>query len=266
MSADTTAQRDLLTVIIPCLNEEDAVAGTVDDVLRTARELPVDVEIMLVDDGSTDGTVARMEALCAAHPACGMHVNGRNLGVGRTVLNAYPRIKPNSWVTVLPGDNELVFASIKNHLAVCDQYDLVLGYLSNSVIRPTIRRVASSAFTVTANSLYGWNFRYLNGMKLYRRETFLGLEIEGGGHGLNPELIAKALLRNPDLRIGEVPFTSRGRAHGSTKAFSAGSIWRAVRDTAAGYRAVNAFRDRMIAESAEALEAERRRVNEQLDS
>ncbi len=120
---------ETLTVVVPCLNEETAVADTVESILATAPQLDIGLQIFLVDDGSTDETARAMERLCAEHPRCRMHVNPTNLGLGRTVLATYDRIEDGHWVTVVPGDNEFVFSSIRYHLAVRHDYDVLLGCL-----------------------------------------------------------------------------------------------------------------------------------------
>lgn len=237
---------ETLWVVIPCFNEEEGVAETVADVLRHALKLPLDVHVLMVDDGSTDGTSRRMAELCAAHPQCSMIANPGNLGMGRSVLRAYDEIPDGSWIVVIPGDNELVFASIDNHLSIRENHDLVFGYLQNAVIRTLPRRLASWAFTKTVNALYGFPWRYLNGMKLYRVEVFRGLEIVSGGHAFMAEMVAKAQLRRPDLRIGEAPFFARGRARGGSKAVRPHSVLRALRDVWRGYRSVARYREHVI--------------------
>jgi hypothetical protein len=172
--------------------------------------------------------------------------NEKNLGVGRSILNTYDSLDPHSWVTVVPGDNEIVFASIYRYLEVRANSDIILGYLQNPVIRPIARRFASHLFTVVVSLLFGFGYRYLNGMKMYRVRAFQGLEVVSGGHAFNAELLAKAILRDPTLRITEVPFMARGRAHGSTKAFRPGSILRALTDVVRGAASVATFRQKVI--------------------
>lgn len=245
-NADTPKTGELLTVIIPCFNEEKMVEQTVNDVLGVAPELPMTVKILLIDDGSTDGTHRVMEDICREHPECHLVVNPRNLGLGRSVLNAYEMLEPETWVTVVPGDSEIVFDSIRNYMPVRDQYDLILGYIQNSVIRTAFRRLASYAFRKVVQMLYGFPYRYLNGLKMYRASCFKGIEVLSGGHAVNAELIAKALLKNPRLRIGEVPFIERGRARGTTKALRLRSVLRAIREVYVGYRSVYRYRETII--------------------
>lgn len=240
------SEKELLTVIIPCFNEEHTVRAAVDAVLEESERLPVEIQVVLVDDGSTDRTAQAMDEIVAEHPSCRIRRNPRNLGIGRSVLASYDEIPERSWVTVFPGDNEYLFPSIRNHLALRDRYDVILGYVQNPVIRPFARRLASEAFTKTASTIYGFSFRYLNGMKLYRVEAFRGIEVRSSGHAFNAELLAKAILRNPALRIGEVPFVVSGRARGYSKAFRPKAAVLALQDLVIGNRSVVEYRRRVV--------------------
>jgi glycosyltransferase involved in cell wall biosynthesis len=238
--------QERLFVIIPCFNEEGNLANTVDDVLSVAPSLPVEVEVLLIDDGSTDGTRATMEQICSEHENVRMRVNERNLGIGVSVMRAYELIPPGSWVTGLPGDNEIVFASIREFLRMREDFDLILGYLQNPVIRTVRRRVVSWAFTRIVGLLYGFPFRYYNGLKLYRVEVFRGVQCVSTGHAYMAEVIAKAVLRWPLMRIGEAKFAARGRSSGRSKAIRPASILRALREAFLGWRSVAQMRRRLL--------------------
>ena len=241
----------MLTVIVPCYNEEQSIAQTVGSIVRVTPELDLKVELLLVDDGSSDRTAEEMEKLCEKFPFCRMKRNEKNLGLGRTVLSCYSQIPRQSWVTVIPGDNEFIFGSVKNLLAIRHDFDLILGYLQNTIIRNILRRMASDTFSAIVRFIYGYPYKYLNGMKLYRIAVFESIEVVSTGHAFNAELLAKAILRNPGLRVGEAPFLARGRSLGQTKAFRLSSIIRAVRDILVGYRSVSRYRDKIIQSSAE---------------
>jgi glycosyltransferase involved in cell wall biosynthesis len=239
---------ELLTVIVPCLNEEASVAGTVEAIQKLALKLPLPVQILLVDDGSTDGTPAVMAEICRRVPSCRMIANPRNLGIGRSVLNAYADVEPGSWVSVIPGDNEVDVQSLRGFVEMRESYDVILGYIQNPVIRSFTRRLVSKIFLAVVNLLYGFDFRYLNGLKLYRVEALAGIPVVSSGHAFNGELLAKAILRQPLLRIGQAPFVMRGRTHGSTKAVQPLALLRGVRDVLVGYRSVAEYRARVIEE------------------
>lgn len=240
------SQEETLYVVVPCFNEEGNIEATVRSILRHGETLPMRLRVVMVDDGSTDATLDRMKRIADGDPRCLVIANERNLGMGRSVIRSYEQIPDRSWVSVLPGDNEILFESIDNYIAVRDRYDLILGYLQNPVIRTATRRLASWAFTKVVATLYGFPWRYLNGLKMYRVEVFRGIDVVSSGHAFTAELIAKAQLRSPQLRIGEVPFAARGRAMGKSKAFRPSSILKAVRDVTVGARSVARYRQDVV--------------------
>jgi len=240
-------ESETLCVIIPCLDEEASIDAVVDEVLEHAPKLPTAVEIVLIDDGSTDGTRERMAAICAREPTCRMIVNDENVGLGASVQKAYRDLPEGTWVTVLPGDGELVFSvSLDNFMALRHDHDVILGYLQNPVIRTLGRRLASWAFTRVAATLYGFPWNYLNGLKMYKVEAFRSLEVVSGGHAYVAEMLAKAQLRNPCLRITQAPFVARGRPFGASKAIAPRAVLRALREVWSGARAVSAYRREVV--------------------
>ena len=241
-------ERERLTVIIPCLNEEAAIEHTVAEVDAIAPDLPVEVHLYLIDDGSSDGTWSVMQRLASGRSDLTIHRNPQNRGLGRSVMAAWEALPPDSWATVLPGDGEIFFDSIHNFLDVRDRYDVILGYVQNPVVRTFSRRVASTAFMRIVSALYGFRHQYLNGMKMYRVSALSGLHVESGGHAFNAELLSKAVLRNPKLRVGEVPFVWRGRSTGHSKAFQPRSIWLAMREVWRGRQAVDRYRQQALLE------------------
>ncbi len=241
------SEPETLFVIIPCLDEEASIESVVGEVLAHVPNLPMTVRLLLIDDGSTDGTANCMRAVCEREPRCEMIANERNRGLGVSVREAYESIPDGSWVTVLPGDGELVFStSIDNFMALRHGSDVILGYLQNPVIRTLGRRLASFAFGRVTSTLYGFPWAYLNGLKMYRVEAFRGLEVVSGGHAYFAEMLAKAQLRRPELRITEAPFVSRGRSFGQSKAIAPPSVLRAIWEVWQGARAVGKYRQEAV--------------------
>lgn len=235
-----------LVVVVPCYNEEENIEATVEDIFRGAAQADLEVVALLIDDGSKDATREKIEALCARDPRCHSLIHPKNLGIGRSILDGVAWCLPDDWVTVQPGDNEFIFSSIISFLEDRHEYDLILGYFQNPIVRPISRRLASAVFTELVNFTYGFSFQYLNGAYLFRARVFQDLEVASSGHAFAPELIAKALLREPLLRVGERPFAARGRAVGQSKAFRPAAIARAIRDFAVGFRSANQYRQQVV--------------------
>lgn len=236
-----------LTIIVPCFNEAANVRATCEEICALEPGLDVKLSIVGVDDGSTDGTSEVLEQLVAERPDTIRRIrHERNMGIGFAVLSVVNSLPPETWVSVLPGDNELDPTSILPFLAMRDRYDLILGYIQNPLIRGLERRLGSYSFTRTVCTLYGFEYRYLNGLKLYRARVFQGIEVVSKGHAFVAELLAKAVLREPSIRVGEAPFVMRGRISGESKAFQPMSMLRAVKEVVSGYNSVRAFREYVI--------------------
>jgi hypothetical protein len=137
-------------------------------------------------------------------------------------------------------------SSIDNFMTHRHGYDVVLGYLQNPVIRTIGRRLASYSFTRVTSTLYGFRWTYLNGLKMYKVETFRDLDVVSRGHAYFAEMLAKAQLRQPGLRITEAPFVSRGRSYGQSKAIALPSIFRALWEVWRGARSVADYRRRAV--------------------
>jgi dolichol-phosphate mannosyltransferase len=249
------APGERLVVLVPCFNEENNLDSTVADILAEAERIDLELVVVLVDDGSTDKTLEKMNAIAAADPRCHVIHHERNRGLGYSLLEGIHWARPDDWLVSVPGDNEFIFKSVHRMLEMRGEYDLVLGYFQNPIVRTLTRRVASAIFKSVTNFAYGWRFTYLNGMAIFRAGIFQNLKIESSGHAFGPEMVAKALLRNPLLRIGEAPFAARGRRVGGSKAFSLKGISTSVLDFARGYRSVSLYRDEVVSGESEQLQS-----------
>ena len=74
------AARGLLSVVIPCHNEEAAIAATHERLLAVLPGTAMDFEILYIDDGSRDGTLARLESIAARDPRALVLELARNFG------------------------------------------------------------------------------------------------------------------------------------------------------------------------------------------
>src|SRR5258707_12997347 len=77
-----------LTLFVPCLNEESRVAGTLDTIQDSMRQVGLSYEVIVVDDGSTDRTYQVVEEYQRAHPQMPLRLlkNPANLGVAHTYV------------------------------------------------------------------------------------------------------------------------------------------------------------------------------------
>lgn len=203
-----------LSVLIPAFNEAKTVAQVLDQV-RQVDVAPLEKEIVVVDDGSTDGTREVLEQECQGdgfvlvrHPhnqgkgaavrtAMG-HATGDIFLIQDADLEYDPREYPVLLKPILEGRSEVVYGS------------RFLGGPRKAML--FWHMVANKLLTLTTNVLYD---SILSDMetcyKVFRAEVVRSIPLRARGFEFEPEITAKILKRG--YRIFEVPITYTGREY-----------------------------------------------------
>jgi len=209
-----------LSILMPVYNERRTVESAIADAL--SAELPVERELVLVDDGSTDGTRELLRD--SAWPdAVSIHFHDRNRGKGAAVRTALghatgdfaaildadleyhasdlgPMLEP-----LLTGEANVVFGTRAWHAHSSYGFWYVMG---NKLV------------TFATNLLYNcWISDVMTCHKAMRTELFRSLELRERGFGIEPEIAAR-VLRSGE-RIYEVPITYRARSREEGKKLTA---------------------------------------------
>ena len=95
-----------LSLVMPCYNEEAGVAQTVRRTLQAFERAEIALEIVAVDNGSSDRTGEVLRGLAAAHPCILVHRVEVNEGYGNGVLAGLPRCTA-PWVGIVPADGQV---------------------------------------------------------------------------------------------------------------------------------------------------------------
>lgn len=145
--------RSSVTVFVPCYNEVaqvDAVHATIDAALSGFEDL----EILFVDDGSTDGTLAKMKALAAKDPRVRYVSFSRNFGLEAAHAAGF-RYASRTWVVQLDADLQSPAAEAPKLLAkALEGYDIVYG-IRRDRQDSLFRRIGSAGQQRLARSLFG---------------------------------------------------------------------------------------------------------------
>lgn len=204
-----------LTVVIPVLNERATLRRAVERLLKT--DLPVEVEVLVVDDGSTDGSLESIQDLVedglirtASHPA--------NRGKG-AALRTGLSVASGDLVTVLDADLEYDPADYAPMLSavIHDQAEVVYGMRSFGA------HTAYSFWYVIGNRLVAfwasflfntWLLDLETCFKMARREVWLSLDLEQSGFGIEAEVTGKLLARGYAIHEVPIRYTARTREEG----------------------------------------------------
>jgi dolichol-phosphate mannosyltransferase len=210
-----------VSLIIPCLNEDQNVGGLVDKLDRLMAEAKLSTEILIVDDCSDDYTFREALMLSMGYPQVVALHKGLPRGIGRAIRFGLDHASGRTGVIVM-GDNVDPLGAIADfhRLVAEERYDLVLlNRHSNPEHRKTI--------PLWPYRVYQWIFRTLcrigTGLP-YRDPTYAyrgfsvdflrTLELESGGFEISPEVTLKAWLRG--ARIGELEGGQGRRVSGAS--------------------------------------------------
>jgi glycosyltransferase involved in cell wall biosynthesis len=174
---DRQAPRTMLSILMPAYNEAQSIAENVCETVETMRGLGIDFEIVVVDDGSLDGThTAAIEAL-RAWPECVRIVRcRRNEGKGNALIcgTAYSK---GEYVAFLDADMDLHPEQLESFFTIMKSSgaDVVIGskfHPLSKVDYPRLRRVYSFFYFMLVRSLFGLPVRDTQtGIKLFKREV-----------------------------------------------------------------------------------------------
>ncbi len=205
-----------ISILMPVFNELRTVEAAVDDALTAA--LPVDRrELMIVDDGSTDGTRELLEAKAWPDNVT-IVFHERNLGKGAAVRTAL-RHASEEFAAILDADLEYRAVDLADVLEplVSGEAHVVFGtraWTSQSSFSFWYV-IGNKSVTMATNVLYNcWISDVMTCHKAMRTELFRSLRLRERGFAIEPEIAAR-LLRAGE-RIHEVPisYTARGREDG----------------------------------------------------
>jgi glycosyltransferase involved in cell wall biosynthesis len=200
---------------MPVYNEAPFVANAVKQALDVAY--PCDIELVVVDDGSRDGTAQILEAI--ADPRVSVHVHPRNQGKGAAIQTAAARATGDSMV-ILDADLEYDPQDIPRLLEPVLDGRASVVYGSRSFGSHSAYSfwyvMGNKGVTTAANMIYN---SYISDLetcfKLMPLELFRSLDIRSAGFGMEAEITGKLLRRR--IRPYEVPISYRARTRDEGK-------------------------------------------------
>jgi glycosyltransferase involved in cell wall biosynthesis len=210
---------------MPVFNEEAAVEGVVAEWLGVLDGLGIDYEFRIYNDGSTDGTAARLAALAGRCPRV-VVCNQANAGHGPTVLRGY-REAAGAWVFQTDSDGEMPAGPFRQLWEARAGYDLLLGSRAGRA-SPLGRRIITGASRLAVRLLWGAGVRDVNTpYRLMRRARLEELLRAVPADAFAPNVIISGLAVRRKLRIWECPVPHLGRRTGRVSILGL-RLWRSA--------------------------------------
>jgi glycosyltransferase involved in cell wall biosynthesis len=200
-------------VVMPCYNERATIRRIVDRVLAA----PFEKELIIVDDGSTDGTRAVLESEIAPLPGVRVIMQDRNRGKGAALRRGFAEATRDV-VVIQDADLEYDPREIPALVApiAAGAADVVYGSRFLGGPHRVLyywHSVGNWLLTTASNMITDLNLTDMETCyKAFRREVVQSITLEEDRFGFEPEITVK-IARQPTLRIFEVPITYNGRRY-----------------------------------------------------
>jgi dolichol-phosphate mannosyltransferase len=210
-----------LSVVVPAHNEEGSVGETVEGLLAALEEESIEHEIIVVDDSSTDGTAAVVEAIAAEHPQVRCLPSPFRNGFGFAVRAGLDAFEGDAVAIMMADGSDSPADLVAYHRLLEEGYECAFGsrFIHGS------RVVDYPRSKLVMNRIVNWCIRLLfrhgyndttNAFKAYRREVIENLRPFLSHHfNLTVELPLKAVVRG--YSYGIVPISWTNRKAGASK-------------------------------------------------
>jgi glycosyltransferase involved in cell wall biosynthesis len=217
----------MLSVILPCYNEEANIEPILNDIWNffTASKTPY--EIVAVNDGSRDRTGALLKRWQSAHPELAVVTHHHNKGYGAALQSGFAAAR-GDLIFFTDSDRQFDIGELASFMPHIANYDFVIGY--RRVRRdPRGRVMLAGVFRILSRMLFGINVRDVNcAFKLFRAPAIKGMRLTQPGALINLEIFALAKQRG--YRFLELPVTHHPRTQGAQTGGSMRVVLKAFAD------------------------------------
>ncbi|MBI4885569.1 MAG: glycosyltransferase family 2 protein [Acidobacteria bacterium] len=207
-------QDPLLSVVMPAFNE----AGTIDEMVRRVLRVPLRTQLIVVDDGSTDGTRERLQEL-QRELGFTLLLQASNQGKGAALRRGFEAVRGD---LVVIQDADLEYSPEEFPMLIElireGRADVVYGsrFLGRHRVFLFSHYLGNRLLTLLTNILYNTMLTDMETCyKVMRAEVLRSMTLRSSGFGIEPELTAKIFKRG--YRVYEVPITYDGRGYDEGK-------------------------------------------------
>ena len=202
-----------LSVVIPVYNE----VSTIETVVKRVRAVPIEKELIIVDDGSTDGTLEKLDAVERLDDVCVVR-HERNQGKGAALRDGFGLatqdivVVQDADLEYDPQDYHQLIQPILDGKADVVYGSRFIGGRSHRVLY-FWHSMGNRFLTLLSNMLTNLNLTDMETCyKVFRREVLQQIEVEEDRFGFEPEITAK-VVRIPGVRVYEVGISYAGRTY-----------------------------------------------------
>src|SRR4051794_40521619 len=214
VAVEGTLMDGSLSLILPAYNEAAGIAAAVAEADDALARFCGDYEILVVDDGSSDGTAAAVETAAAGRPRVRLLRHAANRGYGAALRTGFEAAR-GDLVAFTDADGQFDLADLERLVYLIGPAAVAVGYRERRQ-DSWRRRVFSWGDNQLARRLVGTGVRDCDcALKVFRRDALARLLPESTHFFVNTEMLARA--RQLGLRVAEAGVRHRPRRHGASK-------------------------------------------------
>ena len=210
-SEQTKTKKPEISIVIPVYNERENLVLLDEQITKHMKQLNKDYEVLLVDDGSKDGSAELIRILKNGNPRLRLIQFGNNHGQTAAFSAGFDKARGDTIITMdadlqnSPADIPLLLEAIK-------EYDVVCGW-RHKRNDPWIKKVSSKIANVVRNLLSEESIADTGcSLKAFRRECFKNIKLYNGMHRFFPTLMKMQGFSVTQVKVGHYP-----RIHGHSK-------------------------------------------------
>lgn len=213
-----------LSIVIPCYNTDRTVQDVVTSAYTIGKQVSRTVEIITLDDASTDRTPAILLSLKSKIPGVRILTHTVNKGYGETIKSLYQNAT-GDWIFSLPSDDQFDAGEILKLIPFTGSSDMILGrrVKRNDIAK---RRLQSQIYNGLLRFLFGLNLHDANTIRLMKKSVMSALRLQSRSAFVDAELAIR--MQEKGFTIREVPVTHKIRAD---KGGSGGKFFKTILPT-----------------------------------
>ncbi len=204
-----------LSLVIPAYNDEQTIGRLLSDASRLLPSICDSFEIVVCNDGSSDGTLQVIKDMAAEDSNIHLINHPTNKGFGATIRELYLAGR-NDYIFSLPGDYQYAPKELLTMVKGLVENDFVIGWRVNRNDPPR-RKMQSMVYNFMLRAFYGNRNKDVNSIKLFRRDILDNIELRSESPFVDAELCiraAKAGYKVVEIPIEHLPRMTQGASGG----------------------------------------------------